>query len=179
MSDTLRMMEVVDSLAQVSDLEGACRVLVSSPALGRPFHASSIGLVDDHAHLSEMARYNMPGLPQDFWHLRLWQESALSHILVNNQPTVLHRGLFDALHPDIRHDWSANPFEAVWIVPIVERGVPYGCIFLFSREPIISVDLEESHRDMLTTAVKLLLRSHEWRHGLHPVDNTDSRQRAS
>lgn len=168
MSDTLRMMEVVDSLGQVTDLEGACRVLVSSPALGRPFHASSIALVDDRAHLSEMARFNLPGLPQDFWHLRLWVESMLSQMMVSNQPTLVHRGLFHALHSDIRHDWTANPFESLWIFPVAERGVPYGAAFLFSKVIIDSVDLDDTHRDMLATSLKLLLRSHEWRHGLQP-----------
>lgn len=176
MSDTLRMMEVVDSLGQVTDLEGACRVLVSSPALGRPFQASSIALVDDHAHLSEMARFNLPGLPQDFWHLRLWVESMLSQMMVANQATLVHRGLFHALHPDIRHDWAANPFESVWVLPIVERGVPYGAALLFSKDIIDSVDLDDTHRDMLTTSLKLLLRSHEWRHGLQP---SQTHQRAS
>jgi hypothetical protein len=176
MSDTLRMMEVVDSLGQVTDLEGACRVLVSSPALGRPFHASSIALVDDQAHLSEMARFNLPGLPQDFWHLRLWVESMLSQMMVSNQPTLVHRGLFHALHPDIRHDWSANPFESVWVLPVAERGVPYGAAFLFSKDIVDSVDIDDTHRDMLTTSLKLVLRSHEWRHGLQP---SQTHQRAS
>ena len=176
MSDTLRMMEVVDSLGQVTDLEGACRVLASSPALGRPFHAASIGLVDDHATLSEMARFNLPGLPQDFWHLRLWVESTLSQLMVSNQPSLIHRGLFHSLHPDIGHDWSANAFESLWVVPIVERGVPYGALFLFSKDIVESIDLEDSHRDMLTTSIKLLLRSHEWRHGLQP---SQTHQRAS
>jgi hypothetical protein len=176
MSDTLRVMEVVDSLGQVTELEGACRVLVSSPALGRPFHAASISLVDDSARLSEMARFNMPGLPQDFWHLRLWVDSMLSQVMVANQPGVIHRGLFPALHPDIRHDWSANPFESAWVLPIVERGVPYGALMMFSKERVDSVDLDDSHRDMISTSVKLLLRSHEWRHGLQP---TQSHQRAS
>ncbi len=176
MSDTLRMMEVVDSLGQVTDLEGACRVLASSPALGRPFHAASIGLVDDRATLSEMARFNLPGLPQDFWHLRLWVESMLSQVMVSNQPSLIHRGLFQAIHPDIGHDWSANPFESLWVVPIVERGVPYGALFLFSKDIVESIDLEDAHRDMLTTSIKLLLRSHEWRHGLQP---SQTHQRAS
>jgi hypothetical protein len=170
------MMEVVDSLGQVTDLEGACRVLVSSPALGRPFHAASIALVDDHATVSEMARFNVPGLPQDFWHLRLWVESILSHAMVSNHPALIHRGLFYALHPDIRHEWSSNPFESVWVVPIAERGVPYGAVFMFSRDIIDAVELEDSHRDMLITSLKLLLRSHEWRHGLQP---SQSQQRAS
>jgi hypothetical protein len=176
MSDTLHMMEVVDSLARVSDLEGACRVLVSSPALGGPFHAATIALVDDHAHVSEMARFNMPGLPQDFWHLRLWVESILSHAMVSNHPTLVHRGHFHALHPDIAHDWSSNPFESVWVVPIAERGVPYGALFMFSKDIIGSVEVEDTHRDMLATSIKLLLRSHEWRHGLQPTVST---QRAS
>ena len=176
MTDTLRMMEVVDSLGQVSDLEGACRVLASSPALGRPFHAASLALVDDHATLSEMARFNVPGLPQDFWGIRLWVESMLSNMLVTNQPTLLHRGLFHALHPDIGHDWSSSPFESLWVLPVAERGVPYGALLMFSKEILPSVDLDESHRDMLTTSLKLVLRSHEWRHGLQP---TQPSQKAS
>lgn len=168
MSETWQMMEVADSLGQATDLEGACRVLASSPAFGRPFHAVSIALVDDHAQLSEMARLNLPGLPQDFWHLRLWVDSALSRVMIKNQPGVIHRGLFHTLHPDIRHEWTAHPFETVWILPIVERGVPYGAVFMFSKDVIVDVEVDERHRDMLTTSVKLLLRSHEWRHGLQP-----------
>lgn len=171
MSDTLRMMEVVDSLSQATDLEGACRVLVSSPALGRPFHAAIIGLVDDHAQFSEMARYNMPGLPQDFWNLRLFVESRLSHVLVSNQTALIHRGLFHAIHPDIGYDWTHTPFESLWVMPVAERGVPYGAVLLFSKDILESVEVDDSHRDLLTTSVKLQLRSHEWRHGLHPVMN--------
>lgn len=174
MSDTLHMVAVVDSLARVTDLEGACRVLVSSPALGGPFHAATIALVDDSAHVSEMARHNMPGLPQDFWHVRLWVESILSHAMVNNHPTLVHREHFHALHPDIRHDWSHNPFESIWVVPIAERGVPYGVALLFSKDVIDSVAVEDTHRDMVATSIKLLLRSHEWRHGLQP-DLTEQR----
>lgn len=180
MSDTLQIMEMVDSLAQVTDLEGACRVLTSSPALGRPFQAASLGLVDDQARLSELARHNVPGTPQDFWHLRLWQESLLSHLLVSNQPGVVHRGLYHTLHPDIRHDWSHNPFETIWVLPIGERGVPYGALMLFSKDIFDSVDIEERHREMLVTSIKLVLRSHEWRHGLHPSGyDTTGQQRAS
>jgi hypothetical protein len=176
MSDTLRMMEVVDSLSQATDLEGACRALVSSPALGRPFHAATIGMVDDRAHLSEMARFNMPGLPQDFWNVRMWVESRLSHLMVSNTPALIHRGLFHAVHPDIRYDWANSPFESMWVLPIAERGVPYGVLLLFSKEILDTVDVEENHRDLLSTSLKLLLRSHEWRHGLQP---NHSEQRAS
>jgi hypothetical protein len=166
------MMEVVDSLSQATDLEGACRVLVSSPALGRPFHAALIGLVDDHAQFSEIARHNMPGLPQDFWNLRLFVESRLSHLMVSNQVALIHRGLFHSLHPDIRYDWAHTPFESLWVMPIAERGVPYGAVFLFSKEILDSVDVEDTHRDLLATSLKLQLRSHEWRHGLHPASTT-------
>lgn len=178
MSDTLKVMEVVDSLAQVTDLEGACRVLISSPALGRPFHAVTLGLVDERARLSEIARYNFAGFPDEFRHLRLWEESLLSRIMASGKPSVVLRGHFHALHPDIRYSWADSPFESVYVFPVGERGVPYGAVFLFSREIFDQVDLTDSHRDMLATSIKMVLRSHEWRHGLHPVDSGFTERRA-
>ncbi len=174
MSDTLRIMELVDSLAQVSDLGGACRVLTRSPALGRPFHQALCGLVDDKAAFSEIARYNMQGLPHDFQNLRVWADAPLSRSLVSGEPRLFHRNQFSSLHPDIRFDWSLSAASTLLVVPVPERGVPYGAVLLFSEEYFETIEIGERHRDLVLGSVKLQLRAHEWRNGL-----ASTRSRAS
>lgn len=159
-------MELVDSLAQVSDLEGACRVLTRSPALGRPFHQASLSLVDDRAMMSEIARFNLPGLPQDFQQLRVWEDAPLSRTLVGGTPRVFSRTDFSRLHPDIRFDWAECTTLSLYCVPVLERGVPYGMVMLFSDDHFVSVDLEERHRDLVLGSLKMQMRQHEWRNGL-------------
>ena len=172
-------MELVDSLAQVSDLEGACRVLMRSPALGRPFHACSILMANDRAELSEIARSNVPGQPADFQGIRLWKETALSAHMVEGQPALVSREDFEALHPDIRFDWETSSFESVWLFPVPERGVPFGLVLLFSDERVEPVDLTESQRELLVTALKMPLRSQQWRQSLAVGGHSDDRARAS
>ena len=166
MSDTLQIMEMVDSLAQVSDLEGACRVLTRSPALGRPFHQASLGLVDDRAMLSEIARFNLPGLPHELSELRVWEDTPLSRSLVRATPRVFSRTEFSGLHPDIRFDWQESTTLSLFVLPILERGVPYGMLMLFSDDHFETVDLDEGHRELIVGSLKMLLRQHEWRTGL-------------
>lgn len=153
MADTLRLMQLVESMGTARGLNELCRVVAQSSAWPQRFHSVVVGAYEPDGSLIEAGRFDVPGEPGSGYR-------ELPHL--SDIPDTFHtapRGVIVSL--------PGNEFSSemsCWIVPIRSHGTPFGLLACWTPETISSLPLAESQEHLVSTGVKLGLRQHVARH---------------
>lgn len=162
MTDTLRVMQLIDQLGTSRNLDEVCALLTSSPALGQRIDGASLLLLEDNT-LNEHGRAHMPGAPADFSRLRLSFPTPLALALASPQATSYALNSTDTLHPDISSPLETSGFASVWMLPLTSRLEPFALLMAFSRQAAEKPVIAPSHEKLLASSVKLAIRHTKWR----------------
>lgn len=161
-------MQLADRVGASTNLDDACRAVVSSGALGQPFDAASL-LVRDHAGLLyERGRHQLPGSPDDFASLSLTFPTPLALALASPRSSVIALESAHALHPEISYPLESSPFASVWLLPLLSAKEPFAVLMAFSCSPAEQPALEINHEQLLASGMKLAIRQNSWRFSNQP-----------